>query len=325
MFRFLFTTKRTDISLYFIWIFKTTMEEKELQGGCLWDGATDSDYRITGEMIDNLPKLEIQDQIIFEYDQSWTPDCTIYSALWALSDLFNRELTQEQIDEAVEESFNRWRTRGGGRYTKEAVNLACDMRMKWYPNEKVVYYRINNRWDDEIKEVIEKNYSLCTSFNGNSSYQKDRKDNGRIDNSHTWPFTYWHAVCLIEREGKKFVKDNYKGRKENGYFTNIYEVVPEISTLRRDGCWHNFSYLIVKVKDEKEEDIKRLNNMKNLIDKIDEHSDILIPTNSEMWENTNDKEYQEQLHIVNEALRKLKDMNEKKRTDIERELSRYFD
>lgn len=301
------------------------MEEKELQGGCLWDWHTDKDRLLTGEMVDNLPELEKQDQIIFEYDQTGTVDCTIYSALGALSDLWNRELTQEQIDETVEESFNRWRTRGEGRYTKDAVNLACDMRMKRYPNEKVVYYRIPNRWDDEIKEVIEKNYSLCTSFNGNSEYQKDRKDNGRIDNSHTWPFTYWHAVCLIEREGKKFVKDNYKGRKENWYFTNIYEVVPEISTLRRDGCWQNFSYLIIKVKDDKEEDIKRLNNMKNLIDNIEEHSDALIPLDSQMRESTHDKEYQEQLHIVNEALRKLKTMNEKKKTDIERELSKYFD
>lgn len=172
--------------------------------------------------------------------------------------------------------------------------------------------------------MIEKNYSLCTSFNWDSSYQKDRKDNGRIDNSHTWPFTYWHAVCLIEREGKKFVKDNYKGRKENGYFTNIYEVVPEISTLRRDGCWQNFSYLIIQVKDEKEEDIKRLNKMKNLIEQIDTAIDVSIPLNSDMRENTHDEEYQKQLHIVNEALRKLKTMNEKKKWDIEKELSKYF-
>jgi len=57
--------------------------------------------------------------------------------------------------------------------------------MKWYPNEKVAYYRISNYDDEEIKKVIEKNYSLCTSFNGNSAYKKDRKDNGRIDESHT--------------------------------------------------------------------------------------------------------------------------------------------
>ena len=278
--------------------------------GCLWDWATESDYRITGEMITNLPKLEKQDQIIFEYNQGDSNDCTIYSALWALSDLFNRELTEEQIEETNEESYKRWRARGEGRYTKDAVNLACDMRMKRYPNEKVVYYRINNRWDDEIKEVIEKNYSLCTSFNWDSSYQKDRKDNGRIDNSHTWPFTYWHAVCLIEREGKKFVKDNYKGRKENWYFTNIYEVVPEISTLRGDGCWQNFSYLIIKAKDEKEEDIKRLNEMKNQIDRM-------IEDNSKMWSLTNEEQYKVTLHLMNE-------WNRKKKADIERELSKYF-
>ena len=278
--------------------------------GCLWDWATESDYRITGEMITNLPKLEKQDQIIFEYNQGDSNDCTIYSALWALSDLFNRELTEEQIEETNEESYKRWRARGEGRYTKDAVNLACDMRMKRYPNEKVVYYRINNRWDDEIKEVIEKNYSLCTSFNWDSSYQKDRKDNGRIDNSHTWPFTYWHAVCLIEREGKKFVKDNYKGRKENWYFTNIYEVVPEISTLRGDGCRQNFSYLIIKAKDEKEEDIKRLNEMKNQIDRM-------IEDNSKMWSLTNEEQYKVTLHLMNE-------WNRKKKADIERELSKYF-
>ncbi len=300
------------------------MEEKELQGGCLWDWHTDKDRLLTGEMVDNLPELEKQDQIIFEYDQSWTVDCTIYSALGACSDLLNIEITENQIDEAVEESFNRWRTPWEWRLVKDAVDLACDMIYKrfWI---KLVYYRIPNRNDAEIKTVIEKNYSLCTWFNGNAKYQKDRRDNWRIDSDNFWTSTYWHAVCLIWREWKKFVKDNYKGRRENGYYTNIYEVAPEISALKRNWCRQNFSYLIVKVKDEKEEDIKRLNKMKNLIDKIDEHSDILIPTNSEMWENTNDKEYQEQLHIVNEALRKLKDMNEKKRKDIERELSRYFD
>jgi hypothetical protein len=58
-------------------------------------------------MVDNLPELEKQDQIIFEYDQTGTVDCTIYSALGALSDLWNREVTDEQIEETVEESFKR--------------------------------------------------------------------------------------------------------------------------------------------------------------------------------------------------------------------------
>lgn len=278
--------------------------------GCLGDGHTEKDWKLTGEMLQYLPELETQDQLIFEYDQGNSSDCTIYSTLGALSDLRNRELTQEQIDEAVEESYNRGRTKGEGWYVKDAVNLACDMWAKWYPNEKVAYYRIWNLNDEDIEMVIEKNYSLCTSFNGNKKYQKDRADNGRIDWDDFGTSTYWHAVCLIGREGKKFVKDNYKWRMENGYYTNIYEVVPDISTLKLNGCWQNFSYLIVKVKDKKEEDIKRLNEMKNMIDKM-------IADNSRMFLLTNDEKYRAILHAMNE-------WNRSKKRDIERELWKYF-
>ena len=301
------------------------MDEKELQGWCLWDWATDQDRKLTGEMIDNLPELENQDQIIFEYDQSWTVDCTIYSALWALSDLWNRELTQEQIEETVEESFKRWRVRGKGWYVQSAVDLACDMRMKWYPKEKVAYYRVNNYNDEEIKKIIEKNYSLCTWYNGNSKFQKDRRDNWRLDESSFWTSTYGHAVCLIWREGKKFVKDNYKWRKENGYYTNIYEVVPEISELRKGDCRQFFSYVIVKVKDKKEEDIKRLNKMKNAIDQIMDDTDKVIKEHSEMWYLTNDKVYKDELHDANVLLRRMQERNQKKKKDIETELSKYFE
>lgn len=296
----------------------------ETINGCLGDGHTDKDWKITGEMLDELPELEIQDKKIFEYNQGSSPDCTLYSALGALSDLFNRELTPAHFEEANEESFKRWRVPGEWRYTKDAVDCSCDLWMKRFPEDKVAYYRISNYDDETIKKVIEKNYSLCTSFNGNSAFIKDRREDGKIDEVHSWPFSYWHAVCLIGRDDKKFVKDNYKGRKENWRYTNIYEIVPDISALRKNACRQFFSYLIVKVNDGAEEDIKRLNNMKNLIEKIEEHSEELIPLDSQMRESTHDKEYQEQLHIVNEALRKLKKMNEKKKKDIETELSKYF-
>lgn len=275
-------------------------------------------------MIDSLPPLDTQDQIIYEYDQTGTPHCTIYSALGALSDLFNRELTQEQIDETVEESYKRGRVRGEGRYTQSAVDLACDMRMKRYPNEKVAYYRISNFDDAEIEKIIEKNYSLCTWFNGNRKYQLDRYDNGQIDGDNFWKSTYGHAVCLIGREGRKFVKDNYKGRTENGYYTNIYEVVPPISRLRINGCWQFYSYLIVKVKDEKEEDIKRLNKMKNDLTKNIEATKVAIEMNSAMWESTNDKVYRERLHTTNEELRFILNCHNLKMKDIEVELWKYF-
>lgn len=295
-----------------------------MRNGCLGDGHTDDDFIISGEMINELPELETQDQIIFEYNQWDSYDCTIYTALWALSDLWNREVTKEQFEETNEESYKRWRTPWEWRLVKEAVDLACDMWMKWYPNEKVAYYSISNYNDEEIKKVIDKNYTLCSWYNGNSEYNKDRRDNGQIDKSYFWTPTFGHSVGLIGREERRFVKDNYKWRKENWRYTNIYELIPEISELRKWACWHYRSYLIVKVKDEREEDIKRLNKMKNQLEKIIAASDILINYNSEMWHLTNDEEYKKQLHDTNEELRKQQTMNEKKKTDIERELAKYF-
>lgn len=295
----------------------------EIQGGCLWDGHSEKDWILSGEMLDFLPELENQDQIIFEYDQSGTVDCTIYSALWACSDLCNIEVTEEQIDDAVEESFNRWRTRGEGWYVKDAVNLAVDKFKEWF-GINLAYYRISNYNDEIIDEVISKNYSLCTWFNGNSKYQKDRRDNGQIDNSDFGEATYGHAVCLIKREGDKYVKDNYKGRRENGRYTNIYKVVPAISELKLNGCWQNFSYVIVKVEDEKEKDIKRLNKMKVDIEKNIEATETAIALNSKMWENTNDTVYQQRLHTANEELRFILNCHKTKKGDIERELGRYM-
>ena len=64
--------------------------------------------------------------------------------------------------------------------------------------------------------------------------------------------------------------------------------------------------------------------MKNQLEKIIAASDILINYNSEMWHLTNDEEYKKQLHDTNEELRKQQTMNEKKKTDLERELAKYF-
>lgn len=292
--------------------------------GCLWDGHTDDDWKITGEMLDELPELEIQDQKIFEYNQGSSPDCTLYSALGALSDLFNRELTPAHFEEANEESFKRWRVPGEWRYTKDAVDCSCDLWMKRFPEDKVAYYRISNYDDETIKKVIDKNYSLCTSFNGNSAFTKDRREDGKIDNDNFWPWTWGHAVCLIGRDNKKFVKDNYKGRKENWRYTNIYEIVPDISALRKNACRQYFSYLIVKVKDEAEKDIERLNKMKNMIDKMIEYTEECIKMNSAMWENTNDKPYRERLHATNDQLRIILISHKQKKKDIETELWKYF-
>lgn len=283
------------------------MDNEKVINGCLWDWATNRDWILSSEEIKVLPELEKQDDIIFEYNQTGTPHCTLYSALGALSDLFNREITQKQIDETVEESYKRGRIRWEGWYVKDAVNLACDMWMKWYPDEKVAYYRISNADDDTIQNLLNKGYSVCTGFQGNSEYQRDREDNGQIDKSKFWVKSYWHAISL-RRTAKwnRTVKDNYKGRK-----TNLYGIIPTISDMMWDGTWHYSSYVIIKLKSDTDikEDIKRLEEMKSMLTQM-------CADNSRMRELTNDEVYREELHKLNE-------MHRSKLKDIERELNKY--
>lgn len=283
------------------------MNEEEIINGCLGDGSSDRDWILSSEEIKTLPDLPKQDDIIFEYNQTGTPHCTLYSALGALSDLFNREITQKQIDETVEESYKRWRIRWEGWYVKDAVNLACDMWMKWYPDEKVAYYRISNADDDTIQSLLNKGYSVCTGFQGNSEYQNDREDNGQVDKSKFGIKTYWHAVSLRKTtKWDRTVKDNYKGRK-----TNLYGIMPTISDMMWNGTWHYSSYVIIKLKSDAdiEKDIKRLEEMKTMLSRM-------IADNSSMWEKSNDKNYKALLHEMNEA-------NRKKISDCERELLKY--
>ena len=283
---------------------------ENIQNWCLWDGHTNNDYLLSAEEINALPELEQQDDIIFEYNQGDSNDCTIYSALGALSDLFNREVTQEQIEECNEESYKRWRIRGAGWYTKMAVETCCDKWMIRYPTDKVFFYALRNRNNEEnFNKILEKWYSICTSFNGNRSYQKDREDNGQIDKADHGESTYGHAVNL-RKYGKwdRAVKDSYKGRK-----TNIYGLIPTIDELNNAGTRQNWSYVILKDKSAEEkirEDIKRLNRMKTRLTGM-------IEDNSAMWEDTHDEEYRKELHIINE-------MNRKKIQDCNRELAKYF-
>lgn len=286
---------------------------------CLWDGASDKDRLLTWEMVEWLPKLYMQDYQIYEYNQWDSLDCTIYSALWALSDLYNREVTQKQIDEAVEESYKRWRVKGQWWYVKEAIEMSCKLwKLRFW--ECPVFYRINNNDDYKIQTCLEHLYTLCTSYNGSRDYNRDRDDNGQIDKVDHWEKTYWHAVNLRKTEKReRAVKDNYKWRK-----TNIYGLIPLISELKKSWTWQYNSYLIVKSEDEDREDIERLNKMKNMIDKMITSTEESIAMNSEMRHKTNDKAYQESLHATNDQLRLILISHKQKKEDIERELSKYF-
>ena len=299
------------------------MDEEKIINWCLWLWHQPEDWTINGSRIelDKLPNLYLKDDIRYQYNQWSSSDCTIYGSIGAISDLFNYEFSAEEIDEINEESYKRGRTRWAGWYVQSAVKLVCQRWNERHKDQTVAYYYISKYETDVIEKVLKKNYTLVTGYNGSSLYKKDRDDNLQIDNNDWWEYSYGHCIDVIWKDNRKSCKDSYKWRKSKGRDSNIYWFIPNFSDCK---SWHNGFYLIVQEDEDKIEDKKRLNKMKNLIDNIDEHSDALIPLDSQMRESTHDKEYQEQLHIVNETLRKLKSMNEKKRTDIEKELSKYF-
>jgi hypothetical protein len=76
--------------------------------------------------------------------------------------LWNYEFSQEEINILNEESYKRGRVRGEGRYVKDAVDLVCEYWNAKNPDKTVAYYRIRKRETDKIKQVLEKNYNLCT-------------------------------------------------------------------------------------------------------------------------------------------------------------------
>ena len=276
--------------------------------GCLWSGAENTDYVLCNGDSDLLPPLVKKDEIRYEYNQ-WNQDwsrnsCTIFAAMGMLSDLINYEFSLAELKEVDELSYDNpkyhLRQRWEWWYVKDAVDLVADRYNNSKLSEKhwkVAYYRIS-KFDDEILEnVIGKLYTIDWNHWLNSEYTKDKAD-WMIDWTEFGNNTNWHSVDIICKSSQRSVKNSYKWAKYN-----IYGLKNKLSAITN--FWPYF-YVYTIVGDNLEE-IKRLNEFKsNLL--------LAIDTNSKMWHQTNDTNYQAILHYTNEKNRaKVKDIDEELR------------
>lgn len=237
------------------------MAKNDIESGCLWIWAEATDFLLTWAEVDKLPVLVQQDTKIYEYNQWTTPHCTLYSAFGAVSDLFNYEFTQQEINQMVEESYERGRVRWEWWYVKSAVDLVADYwNEKHWDLGKVVYYRIQLYDTETVDKILQKNYTLCSGYRWNAQYNADYKEDGILNGVSFWQSTYGHAVSWIGRDGKRFIKDNYKGREYDGRNVNIYEVEHTPSELVSGGTYYANAYLYTKV--DNLEEIKRLETLK---------------------------------------------------------------
>lgn len=282
------------------------MEEKEVIW-CLWIWEDDKDFVLCEWDIDILPKLYEKDEIRFEYNQ-WDNDwsrvsCTIFAAIWMLSDLINYEFNLKQIKEADDLSYNNpkyahLRLPWQWWYVKDAVECVAD----WYNSSelskqywKVAFYRINKFNDDVLEDTINKLYTIEWNHWLNSEYTKDKKD-WMIDWTDFWKQTSWHAVDVINYQGQRSVKNSYKWVKNN-----IYWLKHNLSEISNFG---NYFYVYTLVSEDNFEEVKRLNEIKSECNVLIEH----------LWKLrhlVNDTNFKWILHYTAEKLRwKIAQCNE---------------
>ena len=113
---------------------------------CLGDWAENTDYVLCNGDSDLLPPLVKKDEIRFSYNQYKNKrsyvSCTIFAAVWMLSDLMNYEFSYNEIKEIDELSYERGRIRGQWWWVQSAVKLVAD-RWNEKMDRKVAYYRIS--------------------------------------------------------------------------------------------------------------------------------------------------------------------------------------
>lgn len=290
---------------------KYLMEEEQIWCLGIWE--TDTDYLLCNWDTDLLPPLVKKNEIRYEYNQwanKWSEvSCTIFAAMGMLSDLIDVEWTLDQIKEVDNLSYNNpkyppIRIPGHWWYVKSAVDLVAD----WYNSSelskqygKVAYYRISKYDDEIIEDVIWKLYTIDWNMGLTSTFKQDYKADWMVDWTNFGSNTNWHSIDIICKDGQRSVKDSYKWRKYN-----IYGLKNKLSAITN--FWPYF-YVYTLVREDKFEEIKRLNELKSKIVQV-------IDLNSQIWHLANDTTYKNLLHQMNEA-------NRKKLNDIDNELKKY--
>lgn len=279
--------------------------EEEIQNGCLWLWEKTTDYILTEWLLDNLPTLYQQDEKIFQYNQ-WankrsSKSCTLFSPIWATSSLFNVEIPLWAIKERDQESYKHWRMKNQWRLVQMWVDFIVDCwngSEFWKKYWNVAYYSVALKDYELMKKIHAKRYSICTWYQWNSTYNKDKND-WILEWTEWWSYTYWHAIQTIRsiNENPARIQDNYYGSAK----FNIYDVKHKFSEIP---AFYERWYVLTKVKEDNLERVKELNEFRTILIQT-------IANNSEMRHKTNDVAYQKELNVMNNKNRKkLQDIDE---------------
>ena len=284
----------------------------ELIDWVLGDWHESTDWMLTEWEIEWLQPLVMQDTLRFDYNQwkqSWSKkSCSIFQAIWNLSDLMNYEFWLDEIKEIDDMSYQRWRAKNSWWYTKDAVKLVCDWWNAKFPDRPVAYYSVLFADDNKCNAIMEKNYNLSVSFNYTKEYAEDILD-WVVDNAKKWTKLTGHCVNEIIKLWKKMIKDNYAWSTHQ-----YYKLKPTNEELYNAWIFHTRAYYIVKVWESNLSELKRFEKVKTAALNA-------LEANSALRHETNSQEVKDKLHETNETIRNvilkyIESMTTKLRNDL---------
>ena len=281
------------------------MDEEIIIDWCYWLGERPTDFIMTEWLLDALPKLYQQDEIIFQYNQrkqDWSrKSCTLFSPIWAVSDLWNIEIDLAEAKEWDEESYNNGRKKDSGWLVALWVEHICKC---WNKSKhakelwQIAFYSFDLRDNSLLHKILDHRYTWMTGYDWNAKYNNDKNKDWVLNGTDFWHSTYGHAVNTIWSVNNNPVRitDNYYGTSKY----NIYDVEHEFSEIP---CFFSRWYIYTKVKEDNMERIKELNEFRTTI----------IRSIEDLWRMrhlTKDKKFQNELHqMADEERSKLKDID----------------
>lgn len=273
-----------------------TKIEREYLDWVIWFSNDDRDYILNGDV--NVPDIETLDDIYFSYNQAKQQktrnDCTLYWPITAVSNLMNHKFSDEEIMEIVALSRERGKTDDAGRWIQMWVKAVVD-RWNSKKDKKLMYFATDKR-SDFYYDAMDKKHFVVIGISGNAALTKETLTGELKSDKLTGAKTYWHCLCNTNGgDGYKKAVDNYNTNDLRGYnetkepnpLGNEYKVYMNVY---KGNIYQASGFVILPKPDDKEE-IKRLNDFKDLIIKS-------ILSNKEEWHRlsqlsslTNDKYY----------------------------------
>lgn len=168
-------------------------------------------------LVDEVPKPRYtRDDLQREVNQTqqiWPNSCTLACAFWCVADNLGHAFFDQDMKRLYSIAVDQWLDPSVWRYLYKAVDLVRDYLEERYDIESsTLTVRV---WSDHYYRLLDMWYSIATWFQGNSSYNQDKNEDGIL--THGWVHrksTYWHA---IRHKDKLIVVDNYKGVTHNLY------------------------------------------------------------------------------------------------------------